>query len=785
MAQQIGLSVPRVEDFALIGGTAKFLDDIDLPGQLHVAFLRSSYAHARIKNLDLSVAKDASGVVRIITMEDIEGYYGLVRMPLSASPTKATAQITPYVLAGCEVAFVGEAIAMVVAESRHAAEDALDLIHVEYEELPVVRSAKEAAEPNSAVVRTEAQSNILNRMHVSYGDIPSAFSGATHVFSEELFQHRGCGHPMETRGVIAEPRMDGSLVVWSSTQMPNDVHQNLVETLGLSEDAVRVVTPEVGGGFGPKYCVYPEELAVPAVARMLGRPLKWVEDRREHCMTAVQERDQFWSLEIATDEQGKIRGIRGSLIHDQGAYALKAVNLPYNSATALPGPYVVPAFDMNVVIAFTNKVPASSVRGAGYPQAAFAMERLMDLLAAKLGLDRAEVRRRNLITPDKMPYTKPLKARSGAPMTYDSGDYVASQAEALKLAGWEEFPQRQAKALSEGRYIGIGLANAVKGTGRGPFESGTVRINPSGKVSIYTGAAAMGQGIKTALAQICAEQLGLTADQVTVFCGDTATSPLGLGGFASRQLVTAGSTVLIASREVAEKAKLLASKLLEADVSDLELREGKVAVKGTDESLELRELARVLRGAPGYAFPPGLSPALESSTKWQTEALTYSNTCHVAEVEVDIELAHVRITRYIALQDVGVRVNPMIVEGQVRGGITHGIGNALYEQMSYDDECQPLTTTFADYLLPTAPEVPRFETAYRESPSPLNPLGAKGVGEVGTIPAAAAIISAVEDALRPFEIHINQTPLLPQRIFELLNGKDYGRRRLPSVSKSG
>ena len=312
-------------------------------------------------------------------------------------------------------------------------------------------------------VRTEAKSNILNNMHVAYGDVSTAFAEATHIFREEMLQHRGCGHPMETRGVIAEPRTDGSLNVWSSTQMPHEVHINIIEALGLADDGLRVMTPEVGGGFGPKYCVYPEELALPAAARLLGRTLKWVEDRREHCMTAVQERDQFWTLEIAVDAEARILGIRGDLIHDQGAYALKAVNFPYNSATAVPGPYIVPNFEMNVIIAFTNKVPASSVRGAGYPQAAFAMERLMDLVARRLDLDRAEVRRRNLVPPEKMPYTKPLKARSGAPVTYDSGDYIASQEQVLEAAGWYAFKERQAEALKQGRYIGIGLCARGQG----------------------------------------------------------------------------------------------------------------------------------------------------------------------------------------------------------------------------------------------------------------------------------------------------------------------------------
>ena len=769
MGSLIGSPVPRIEDPPLLKGRGQFLDDISLPGLLHVCFVRSMHAHAAVGSIDVERARAMPGVHAVLTMADLIAVTGGERMPLGASPNKAAGPITPYILSNREVAFVGEAVAMVVAENRYVAEDAAACVAVDYAPLPVVTDIRAAVRDDGLMVRREATSNVLNRIKVAYGDVAAAFAAAEHVFHEELWQHRGCAHPMETRGVVAECRPDGTLNVWSSTQMPNDLFQTLAEATRMEEDCLRVMTPDVGGGFGPKYCIYPEEIAVAAAARLLSRSLKWVEDRREHCMAAVQERDQFWSLEIAVDKQGLILGIRGSLIHDLGAYALKAVNLPYNSATAVPGPYIVPNYDVEVIICFTNKVPTSSVRGAGYPQAAFAMERLMDLVARKLGLDRAELRRRNLIPPEKMPYSKPLKARSGAAITYDSGDYLASQAQVLAAAGWDGFPQRQEECRKKQRYIGIGLAHAVKGTGRGPFETGIVRINPSGRVSVYTGAAAMGQGLGTALAQICADQLGLQPDQVVVRSGDTALSPLGLGGFASRQLVTAGSSVLLSSRAVAAKAKRLASHILEVAEDDLELVEGKVRVVGVpDLSVSLAELSRILRGAPGYAFPPGIEPALEADIKWQTEPLAYANTCHVAEVEVDPDLCRVTILRYVALQDCGTLINPMIVEGQIRGGIVHGIGNALLEEMVYDGDGQPLTTTLADYLLPTSADVPKIETIYRQTPSPMNPLGAKGVGEVGTIPTAAAIISAIEDALSPFNVRISQTPVTPRVMFKLL-----------------
>ena len=435
-------------------------------------------------------------------------------------------------------------------------------------------------------------------------------------------------------------------MVWASTQKAHDLFQMLTALLGLDESRLRVATPDVGGGFGPKLCVYSEDIAVVAAAKLLQRPVKWVEDRREHFTNAAQERDQYWSLDIAVDADGTVLGIRGTLLHDLGAYALQDVNLPYNSASMITGPYMVPALAIDISVAATNKAPVSSIRGAGYPQATFAMERLLDRVARKLDLDRAELRRRNLIPPEKMPYTKPLTARSGAPMRYDSGDYPACQAEVLAAAGWDDFPQRQAAARAQGRYIGIGLANAIKGTGRGPFESGMVRVSNTGRVSVHTGAAAIGQGLGTILAQICAGELGLKPEDITVVPGDTAGVSLGLGAFASRQTVTAGSSVLLAARAVAGKAKKLASHVLEAAEHDLELVDGEVRVVGAPGlSVKLAELSRILKGAPGYGYPPGIEPGLEANVNWRTDALAYANTCHAAEVEVDIETGGVRVVQ--------------------------------------------------------------------------------------------------------------------------------------------
>ena len=768
---RIGSRFRRLEDQPLLTGNGRFVDDIRIPGLLHVAFLRSPHAHAAIRAIDTCAARALAGVHAVLTLDDLMPSLRkrrMVREPGQGGKPRET--LWPFPLSAGEVAFVGEPVALIAAENRYVAEDAAALIDVDYDPLPPVADCRAAAATGAAPVRRDLSSNVVSTYRVAYGDAEAAFRNAAHVFREDYFQHRGGAHSLEGRGSVAqyEPATDG-ITVWASTQKAHDLYQNLCAFVRVDENHLRVIAPDIGGGFGPKLCIYPEDVAIVAAAKLLKRSLKWAEDRREHFIAAVQERDQYWALELAMDADARVLGIRGRLIHDQGAYALQDVNLPYNSASAVTGPYMVPALAMDVVVAHTNKAPVSSVRGAGYPQAAFAMERLMDRAAHELKLDRGEVRRRNLIPPEKMPYESPLKARSGAPILYDSGDYPGTQAEILERAGWVDFPARQRAAREKGRYLGIGFAHGIKGTGRGPFEMGLVRVSGAGRVSVLTGASAMGQGLATALAQICAAELGVRPEEVGVVAGDSSVVPAGLGGFASRQLVTAGNSVMLAAREVATKAKALAGMLMQAAPEDLELSEGFVRMKAAPErAIGLGELARALRGGPGYAFPPGFTPGLEASAAFRIDQLAYANACHVVEVEVDIETGGVRILRYLALHDHGVQVNPMIVDGQTRGGIAHGIGNALYEWMGYDGNGQPVTTSFADYLLPTATEVPAIDSFYRSSPSPLNPLGVKGAGEAGVIPAAAAVISAVENALEPFEIEITDVPLFPHRLVELI-----------------
>jgi carbon-monoxide dehydrogenase large subunit len=768
MPSLIGAPVPRLEDDSLLTGLARFVDDIALPAVWHAAFVRSPYPHAAIRGVDSEAARALPGVQAVLTLDDLAPVLAKRRMLRHSNSGAPLDRYWSFALADGEVSYVGEAVAIVLADSRYVAEDAAALVAVDYDVLPAVADCRRAGAPDAPAVRRELNSNIAATYKVVYGDADAAFAKAAHVFHEELWQHRGAAHSIEGRGLLAEWR-DDAVTVWASTQKAHDLFQSLTALLGFDESRLRVATPDVGGGFGPKLCVYPEDIAVVAAAKLLKRSVKWIEDRREHFTNAAQERDQYWSIDIAVDAEAKLQAVRGRLIHDLGAYALQDVNIPYNSASMLSGPYILPALHMEIAVVATNKTPVSSVRGAGYPQAAFAMERLMDRVARELNLDRAEIRRRNLIPPEKMPYTKPLKARSGAAMQYDSGDYPACQRELLQAAGWNDFPQRQAAARKERRYLGIGLAHGMKGTGRGPFESGLVRVSNTGRVSVFTGAAAIGQGLRTVLAQICAGELGLRAEEITVVPGDTSGVSLGLGAFASRQTVTAGSSVLLAARAVADKAKKLASHVLEAAEHDLEVVGGEVRVVGAPQlAVKLGELARILKGAPGYGFPPDIEPGLDANVNWRTDALAYANACHVAEVEVDPETGGVKLINYVALQDSGILINPMLVDGQVRGGVAHGIGNAVLEWMGYDADAQPVTTTFADYLLPGAMEVPAIQTLYKQTPSPLNPLGAKGVGEGGTVPAAAAVISAIEDALAPFGVRIAQTPITPQKLVELI-----------------
>jgi len=767
----IGQPLPRVEDGALLSGAGRYVDDIHLPGTLEAAFVRSSFAHARITSVDTSAARAAPGVHAVLTYDDIRPQLTADRLPLELRPEPLPPNITPFPLANKEVVFAGEAIAVVIAESRYLAEDAAGLVEVDYEPLPAVADCLAATLPDAPPADTRQASNIVKEFRQAYGNVGAAFDSAKHRASLHFKTHRGCAHPMEGRAVLAHfDTIEDRLTVWDSTQESHDVRGFLVHLLGLNDNQVRVVAPDVGGGFGCKHLMYPEEVVITAVSRMLGRPVKWIEDRREHFLATIQERDQYWELDIAFGGDGKLLGMRGRMIHDQGAYTPRGTNLPTNASTALPGPYLVPALDLKVVVAETNKVATIPVRGAGYPSANFCMERCLDHIARTVGLDRYEVRRRNLIKPEMMPFQTGLAARSGSPIIYDSGDYPKMMATALEAIDYEGFPERQRQAREQGRYLGIGMAMGLKGTGRGPFESASVRIDRSGKVSVITGAVAIGQGLKTALAQICAEQLGVQPKDIAVIAGDTGAISMGLGAFASRQTVMGGSAVHVASVAVREKALKAASEMLEVGVDDLELQDGRVQVQGVPNlGVSFAELGTAMAGVPGYKLPGELPPGLEHSHNFLGTSLTYAGAVIAVELEVDPETGHVKLHKIVAVNDSGVVINPNTVRGQVIGSVVHTLGNTLYEWMGYDEQAQPVTTTFAEYLIPTAPEIPRIEVILLEYPGKNNPLGVKGAGETACIPVPGAIVSAIENALESFGVRIAEFPLSPARIFELLS----------------
>jgi len=766
----IGSRVERLEDRDLLRGKGRFVDDVVLPNMLHAAFVRSPHGHAAIRGIAKAQAAALPGVHAVLAREDLLPHLRNERLVVGLPSKSYKQDLNRPVLAIDEVVHVGEPVAIVVADDRYVAEDGAALVEIEYDPLPAVADCCAALAPGAPVVHRGAPHNLLAEFRMGYGDADAAFAKAAHVFSESLWQHRGGSHSIECRGAVAAyDAIEDRLTLWSSTQMPHQAMRQLCDMLGRDENRVRVVTPDIGGGFGPKLVFYPEDVATALAAIILGRPVKWIEDRREHFVATTQERDQYWDVEIAVDRDARILGIRGTIVHDHGAYTARGVNLPHNSAETVPLQYDVPAYAMNVRVALTNKVPVTPVRGAGHPQGTFAIERLLDQVAREMKLDRAEVRRRNLIPPEKMPYETRLKARGGRPVLLDSGDYPRCQAEALERAGWSDFPARQQAARKSGRYLGIGMANYCKGTGRGPFESATVRIGPSGRVHVYTGAAAMGQGTKTMLAQVVAEQLGADLANVTVTTGDTAAIALGLGGSNSRQTVMAGSSAHVAAVKVREKTLAIAAQLLEAAAQDLEIVGDHVRVKGVpDMKVGLAMVARAVAGTAGFSLPQGVAPGLEATEQMVIDDMAHANGTAVAEVEVDVETGRVDVLRFVAVHDCGRMVHPTLVDGQIAGGTAHGIGNALYEWMGYDADAQPVTTTFADYLLVTATEMPRVEIAHQESPSPLNPLGVKGVGECGVVPVTAAVASAVEDALSPFGVRIAQTPIFPAQIVKLI-----------------
>ena len=773
----VGAHVQRMEDPRLVTGNGRYVDDIRFDGMLHAAFLRSPVAHAKINNIDTSRAKALPGVHAVLTHADLVAEFGAAfdkpMTQLYPAPV-LTQDRTQYPLAKDEVCHVGQTVAIIVADSRAKAEDALALIDVDYEALPVVVDVRKALDAGAPPVHAGDDSNLAGKLRAKFGDIDDAFAQADHVFGASFLQHRGGCHAMECRGVVArdDPHGDG-LTVWSSTQCPYLIRRALARWLGEPEERVRIIAPDVGGGFGPKAGFYPEEIVVPLAARAVGRPVKWIEDRREHFTATTTQRDQFWQLEVAVTGEGRIIGLRGNVTHEQGAWVPYGVLLAFSSLAPLPSAYSIAAVDVGLDIVYTNTTPNTPVRGAGRPYANYAVERMIQTVARGLGIDQAEVRRRNLIRADQMPYETGATLRDGSKARYDSGDYHACLDKALTLADYASFPERQAAARAEGRRRGIGVSCCIEDTGLGPYEGATVRVEPGGKVLVRTGAAAQGQGHHTMVAQIVAENLGVTPEDIIFEGADTSKFAQGVGTIGSRVAANLGPAAFDAALQVRDKALRLAAEVLEAAEADLDIEDGVVRVNGApDVNVSLGDLALRLAPMSGVRVPTGFTPSLEATSYEGSSGHPTASGANVAEVEVDTGTGEVRVLRYSVAHDCGTMINPMMVDGQIIGGVVHGIGNALFERMIYDDQGQPLTTNYGEYLLPLATEMPRVDIVHQETPSPLNALGVKGAGEGGTIPAAAAIVAAIENALADLDIVIDYYPVDPQYLTELIDAAE-------------
>jgi carbon-monoxide dehydrogenase large subunit len=780
----MGEKVRRVEDDRFLRGRGRYVDDL-MPGALEVAVLRSPHAHARILDIDVDAVLDLDGVVAVYTYDDLSGAMA-EPLPLLIPHPALTQGRTQYALAKDEVNYVGEAIAFVVAENRYIAEDAVGLIRVQYDLLPPVVGI-EAARRADHLVHDDVPGNVAARMVQANGDAEAAIAAAPHRLSLDLTVERSASTPMEGRGTVARWDPDSKrLQVWSATQTSTGVRAAVAAKLGLDLVQVDVITPDVGGGFGVKIMhPWPEELLVPMAAMALGRPVKFTEDRREHFISSAHERGQVHHVEVGFDDEGRLLGLSVQFWHDNGAYSPYGLIVPIITSTQLLGPYKPGAYKVVFESLYTNTVIVTPYRGAGRPQGVYAMERTMDAIAAYLGKDRTEVRATNFIQPDEFPYDHGLVFQDGRPLIYDSGDYPQSLEKLKKLVGWEEFESFRQEARAEGRRVGIGLACYVEGTGVGPYEGAHINIETSGKVKVAIGLTTQGQGHQTAFAQIVADELGVRFEDVEVVSGDTRRMPYAVGTFASRAAVMSGSAVALAARQAKAKALRIAADALEVSEADLEIVDGQVQVRGAPMTKVALGTVAVLSNPLRYAFdeaskaatqftvgnpdrPPVAEddePGLEGRDFYSPERSTFASGMHAVIVETDPETAEIKILKYAVVHDCGNLINPMIVEGQIHGGVAQGVGGALYERMVYDASGQLLNASFMDFLMPYVTEVPtQIDIDHLETPSPLNPLGIKGAGEAGVIPSAAVFASAIEDAEG---FPITAMPISPSELFEL------------------
>jgi carbon-monoxide dehydrogenase large subunit len=776
-SNHVGQALRRKEDPRLITGRGRYIDDISLPGTMWMALVRSPEAHARIVSIDTSAAREREGVRAVFTGEDMGDLGGPLPMAW-VPPGVEVKNPEHWPLARGEVNHVGDPVAAILGDDRYAVVDAAEDVVVEYEPLPVVTDP-EAALEGGPYVHEELGTNKVHEWSLPGGDIEAGFAEADVVVERRVVNHRTAGAPIEPRGVLADYRAD-ELTLWSSTQVPHFVRLFLSLLLGISEERVRVIAPEVGGGFGSKLQVYGEEVLACWASRKLGHPVKWIETRTENMAVAHQGRDQIAHVRMGAKRDGTITAFHVRIVADFGAYNMLLTPLiPSLGAFVMSGCYKIPAVQTDIVGVFTNKCPTDAIRGAGRPEATHMIEVTLDQVAAELGMDPVEIRRKNFIPAEDFP------AEVATGVIYDSGDYNKTLDRLLEHLDLEAFRREQEELRSRGVYRGIGFSTYTEicglapsrvtgpsgvGVQAGGWESALVRVNNTGSVTVYTGSSGHGQGHETAFAQVVADRLGVDPAVVEVLHGDTATGPEGRNTYGSRSLAVGGESLARCANKVAEKAKAIVAHNLEAAAEDIELRDGVFSVKGSpDKGMTLAEVA----GAAYVSqIPEGMEPGLEEVTFYDPENFVFPFGAHACIVDVDRDTGKVKVVRYLAVDDCGNPINPLLIDGQVHGGIVHAIGQALYERVQYDEQGQLVTGTFVDYALPTAAELPTFETDRTVTPSPVNSLGAKGVGEAGTIAASAAVTNAVIDALRPLGVTYMNMPLSPMRVWEAIQGSD-------------
>lgn len=774
----VGRSLPRREDQRLLSGRGRFVADLSLPNMLHAVFVRSQIAHGVIRSIDTAGAIAAPGVVCVLTGADLRSMVPAQPDGLIAFPAKWKSQIRhsfrvprPPLLAQDKVRYVGEPVAVVIAESRSLAEDAAELISLDIDELTAVTDPEAALAPGAPLIHERYETNLLGQFEVGKGSVDAALASAPRRLKQRIRHHRYAAMPMECRGMLAAYNSHApSMTIWATTQQVHIYRREVSQLLRMPEDLVRCIAPDVGGSFGAK-SQGTEYLLIPLLARRLERPIRWLEERREHFLSAPHARDQVHDVEVGFDDQGRILALKDSMLVDCGAWQAVPGVVAYNTATHLLGPYRVDNFSMQCRIAATNKTMTAAYRGAGRPEAVLVIERVLDLIAAEVGCEPAEIRFRNMVTVDQMPYAVGVPYRDGEPIVYDSGDFPGSLRAAIDaIGGIDGFRQRQRVARKQGRYIGLGIACYTEGTGIGPFEGVVLRIDGSGKLYVATGASSQGQGMETVFAQITAAAWSVDPDDVTLVFGDTGAIPAGTGTMASRVTVTVGSAIHYASERLRTKVFAIAAHNLECSASDLELRNGKVGIVGVPgRELSLAQIAAAARPGWDHGRPPDVESGLEERYYYEPPTVTWGSAATVAIVEVDADTGRISVEKMVMAHDCGQPVNAMLVDGQMLGGLLQGVGGGLHEAMVYDGNGQLITGSFMDYKLPTAGDMPAVELIHMNAPSPLNPLGVKGVGEGGAIAPPAAIANAVSDALSMFGVQINSTPVRPETILEAIH----------------